>query len=557
MRTRGSSDALRRRPGRRGAARLRDPSPRRRHDDRGVTTATRISRRWSARPGPRGRMLGWGRSRGPRAAALGDPSNRIPARRRGARPCDGSDRPFPVRRDAGAARARLRRAAVAHPAIPPGRRRSSSLRRSMARRSLGASAHLNESKRIPQVLRAFADFPPSRHPSARLLLVGAEAPGLRSCRAGWSGWSSTAKESSASRTSRKSGSGRSCPPATRASCCARPTMGGDLGECDPHAVAGGSRSSVSDVGWFAELPDDVALKVPVGEGEVEALVAAMRRLAEPAVAARMGEARAGVCPLRARPRRGRRGVRRRARAGLAARAPSKPRFSEPSQKRQADTGVDPARIRAGAHRARSRRRKTAACPQQRGLTPARGQTPRVGGRALRGRGRGCSLRSDCASSRRGSWSTSLSIRTWPAASRTPATSSSAACTRITALCIRSCCRPRTRSSARRSTSTSGRAVINALAMCSVVFPTYLLARRVVRPGFAFAAAALANRASFYDLHRHVDDRGTPSTQSSCGSRTHSYVRSSSRPSGARSSCSRCAHSPSSRGRRPSRLWPLC
>jgi Dolichyl-phosphate-mannose-protein mannosyltransferase len=33
--------------------------------------------------------------------------------------------------------------------------------------------------------------------------------------------------------------------------------------------------------------------------------------------------------------------------------------------------------------------------------------------------------------------------------------------------------------------------INALAICSVVFPTYLLARRVVRPGFAFAAAALA------------------------------------------------------------------
>ena len=34
-------------------------------------------------------------------------------------------------------------------------------------------------------------------------------------------------------------------------------------------------------------------------------------------------------------------------------------------------------------------------------------------------------------------------------------------------------------------------MLNALAMCSVVFPTYLLARRVVRPGFALAAAALA------------------------------------------------------------------
>ena len=34
-------------------------------------------------------------------------------------------------------------------------------------------------------------------------------------------------------------------------------------------------------------------------------------------------------------------------------------------------------------------------------------------------------------------------------------------------------------------------LFNALAMCSVVFPAYLLARRVVRPGFALAAAALA------------------------------------------------------------------
>ena len=34
-------------------------------------------------------------------------------------------------------------------------------------------------------------------------------------------------------------------------------------------------------------------------------------------------------------------------------------------------------------------------------------------------------------------------------------------------------------------------VVNALVICSVVFPTFLLARRVVRPGFALAAAALA------------------------------------------------------------------
>ena len=36
---------------------------------------------------------------------------------------------------------------------------------------------------------------------------------------------------------------------------------------------------VSDVGWFAELPDEVALKVPVGEDEVPALAASLEVLA--------------------------------------------------------------------------------------------------------------------------------------------------------------------------------------------------------------------------------------------------------------------------------------
>jgi hypothetical protein len=35
---------------------------------------------------------------------------------------------------------------------------------------------------------------------------------------------------------------------------------------------------VSDVGWFADLPDEVAIKVPV-EGEVEALASALEQLA--------------------------------------------------------------------------------------------------------------------------------------------------------------------------------------------------------------------------------------------------------------------------------------
>src|SRR5437763_8460602 len=56
------------------------------------------------------------------------------------------------------------------------------------------------------------------------------------------------------------------------------------------ALSLGKPLVVSDVGWFAELPDDVALKVPVGgDEEIDAIAAALERLAEPGVAARMGE----------------------------------------------------------------------------------------------------------------------------------------------------------------------------------------------------------------------------------------------------------------------------
>ena len=48
---------------------------------------------------------------------------------------------------------------------------------------------------------------------------------------------------------------------------------------------------VSDVGWFAELPDDAALKVPVGGEEVPAIADALERLArDPGLRASMAEA---------------------------------------------------------------------------------------------------------------------------------------------------------------------------------------------------------------------------------------------------------------------------
>ncbi|HLK45496.1 MAG TPA: hypothetical protein VKT18_05885, partial [Acidimicrobiales bacterium] len=53
-----------------------------------------------------------------------------------------------------------------------------------------------------------------------------------------------------------------------------PTMGETSGSAI-RALSLGKPLVVSDVGWFAELPDDVALKVPVDEHEVGVLAAAL------------------------------------------------------------------------------------------------------------------------------------------------------------------------------------------------------------------------------------------------------------------------------------------
>ena len=54
-----------------------------------------------------------------------------------------------------------------------------------------------------------------------------------------------------------------------------PTMGETSGSAI-RALSLGKPLVVSDVGWFHELPDDVALKVPVDELEVEVLAAALQ-----------------------------------------------------------------------------------------------------------------------------------------------------------------------------------------------------------------------------------------------------------------------------------------
>jgi glycosyltransferase involved in cell wall biosynthesis len=153
---------------------------------------------------------------------------------------------------------------------------------------IGCFGHMNESKRIPQLLTAFAALRRTT-PGARLLLVGSEAPGFdlagRIERTGLD----------AEGVIREPYVEESRLWELMAACDAcvllrAPTMGETSGAA-VRALSLGKPLVVSDVGWFAELPGEVALKVAVGgDEEVQELTAALRRLSSPSVAAAMGEA---------------------------------------------------------------------------------------------------------------------------------------------------------------------------------------------------------------------------------------------------------------------------
>jgi glycosyltransferase involved in cell wall biosynthesis len=153
---------------------------------------------------------------------------------------------------------------------------------------VGSFGHVNENKRVPQLLSAFAALRRTRH-GARLLLVGSESPGFDLAgRIERTGLDATG-------VIREPYVEEERLWALMAACDAivllrAPTMGETSGAAI-RALSLGKPLIVSDVGWFAELPDEVAIKIPVGgEEEVQALAAALRRLADPAVAAQMGEA---------------------------------------------------------------------------------------------------------------------------------------------------------------------------------------------------------------------------------------------------------------------------
>ncbi len=131
---------------------------------------------------------------------------------------------------------------------------------------VGCFGHVNESKRIPQLLDAVERL----DPGARLLLVGSWSPRLpridlpdgvirRDYVPEDELWSLLA----------------ACDVVVS---LRWPTMG-ETSAAAVRALSLGKPLVVSDVGSFSELPDEVALKVPVGQGEVDALVAAIEHAA--------------------------------------------------------------------------------------------------------------------------------------------------------------------------------------------------------------------------------------------------------------------------------------
>jgi glycosyltransferase involved in cell wall biosynthesis len=142
---------------------------------------------------------------------------------------------------------------------------------------VGCFGYLNMNKRIPQLLEAFALLL-RRPPGARLLLVGATAErfelGRRFERLGLGG-DAVIREDYVEE-------GRLW--SLMAACdvlvnLRSPTMGETSGAVI-RGLSLGKAMLVSDVGWFAELPDGVALRVPVDEHEVGTIAAALELAAD-------------------------------------------------------------------------------------------------------------------------------------------------------------------------------------------------------------------------------------------------------------------------------------
>ena len=144
----------------------------------------------------------------------------------------------------------------------------------------GCFGHLNETKRIEELVAAFAQVH-GRHPAARLLLVGSLAVRLARLEL---------PEGVEHRDYVPEDELWSLMAACDAIVSLRsPTMGETSGSAI-RALSLGKPLVVSDAGWFAELPDEAAIKVPVDDHEVATLAAALEALTNERVRAQMAAA---------------------------------------------------------------------------------------------------------------------------------------------------------------------------------------------------------------------------------------------------------------------------
>src|SRR3954454_23688454 len=142
----------------------------------------------------------------------------------------------------------------------------------------GCFGHLNETKRIAELVAAFSRLR-ERRPGARLLLVGSLAVRLNRLEL---------PEGVEHRDYVPEDELWSLMAACDAIVSLRsPTMGETSGSAI-RALSLGKPLVVSDVGWFAELPDEAVLKIPVDEHEEDALLGSLEPLADPAVRSAMG-----------------------------------------------------------------------------------------------------------------------------------------------------------------------------------------------------------------------------------------------------------------------------
>ena len=154
---------------------------------------------------------------------------------------------------------------------------------------IGCLGNLNPAKRIPELLAAFARLRET-HPAALLVLAGAMSPRFDL---------DEPLEANGLLVGEDVLVHGYVPEdelwALMASCdvCVNlrwPTMG-ETSAAAVQALALGKPLVVSDVGWFSELPDEVAIKIPVDSLETEMLSSVLALLADDAgLRRRMGEA---------------------------------------------------------------------------------------------------------------------------------------------------------------------------------------------------------------------------------------------------------------------------